>query len=118
VSTNATSGADSTARRSGSQPDQQRDRHQQVGDQRRAQRDQDGPGQRALRVAHLLAQGGDPGVAGEGEEHQAGRGAHAEQPAAHRAPGRTRATGAVSGRPHSPITTTTSSTDQVPPTSA
>ena len=42
-----------------------------------AQRHRDRPGNGALRVAYLLPKGGDPGVPGEGEEQQPGRGQHA-----------------------------------------
>jgi hypothetical protein len=52
-------------------PDEHRHRDQRVEHQRGAERERHGPPDGARRVADLLAQQGDPGVAGEREEQQA-----------------------------------------------
>ena len=54
------------------------DRDERVDDQHRAEGSRDCPRDRARRIAHLLAEGGDSCVASEGEEDQTGRSQHAQ----------------------------------------
>ena len=62
-----------SASRSGPSTASNRHRHNGIDHQRDAQREQDRARNHPRRITHLLAEGGDPGVAGEGEEQQPGR---------------------------------------------
>ena len=101
----ATGAAGGRGHRPGPEHRQHGDRHDGVHDDGPGQRQHDGARDHPLRLAHLLAERGDPGIAGEREEQQPRGLQHAVEPVVGRGPAgqvRRRATGEAGDRRRRP----------------